>query len=74
MPMIKTSTKNDLILSLYGENLSVNKPLDVESEELDEFSEMLLVKEQLDNFIIPAPQRAINKILAFAKQSDLESA
>lgn len=74
MPMIKTSTKNDLILSLYGENLCVNKPLDGESEELDEFSEMLQIKEQLDDFIIPAPQRVVTKILAFAKQSDLESA
>ena len=74
MPMIKTSTKNDLILSLYRENLSVNKPLDIESEQLDDFSEMLLVKEQLDDFMIPAPQRVVDKILALAKQSDLESA
>ncbi len=76
MPMIKTSTKNELILALYGENktnTSVDNPIGSEAD-LEEYAELLEVKKELDTFIMRTPRSVTEKILSFAGQSDLESA
>ena len=79
MPMIKTSTENELIRFLYKESsqnkqIEINRAL-IEDEDLQEdlFSFNALI-EKLNKITINAPQRAINKILAYARQSNMESA
>ena len=79
MPMIKTSTENDLVRFIYDESsaeaekeifkeLVQNETL---REELDQLKEL---KEKISNVIVEAPQRVVDKILSFAKQNDMESA
>ncbi len=79
MPMIKTSTENELIRFLYkessqNEETEINRALAEDKdlqEDLFSFSAMI---EKLNKLTIKAPERAVNKILAYARQSDMESA
>ena len=68
--MIKAFTQNDLIEYIYQDDNSCSKEVAIEqSKQLtalnDEFSSM---KDVLNELKIKAPQRAIDNILAYAKQ------
>ncbi len=79
MPMIKTSTNNDLLKFIYQETDPVESETIrqeiVQDEDLMEEAEQLReIKHQIENFIIKAPQRVVNKILSYAGRIDMESA
>ena len=79
MPMIKTSTKNELVKFLYGESSKKEEQEILQSISEDEDLKEELVdfgylRDQISKITLKAPNRAVNKILSFANQSDLESA
>ncbi len=72
MPMIKTSTENDLVRFLYNE-VSEDERADIKESLLtdiqlqDKVSELRDVMESLDTFVMKAPESAVSRILYASK-------
>ena len=79
MPMIKTSTTNELIRFLYqesskNEETNINKSLIADDNLQEEAFGLSDVINKIDNLTIEAPQRAVDKIKATLASRDMESA
>lgn len=72
MPMIKTSTENDLVRFLYDE-VSQDERADIKESLLTDIqlqnkvSELRDVMESLDTFVMKAPEAAVSRILYASK-------
>ncbi len=77
--MIKTSTENEMIRFLYKESSleeeqQILEAVDTDESLKEELMDFGFLKNQIDKVIIKAPDRVVDKILSFSKQSNLESA
>lgn len=77
--MMKTPTTNDELKFLYGEvteseRQSLNNKLILNESLQEELFEFGFLKNQIDQVLIPAPQRVVDKIMNFVRASNLESA
>lgn len=77
--MMKTPTTNDELKFLYGEvteseRQSLNNELILNESLQEELFEFGFLKNQIDQVLIPAPQRVVDKIMNFVRASNLESA
>lgn len=72
MPMIKTSTKNELVRFLYKEskekqNTEIENALLIDNELVDELVQMENLRKELDRFRVKAPKRTIDNILDYSR-------
>ena len=77
--MTKTSTENDLLRFIYNESTAnekdnIERQL-LENDELrEQFEQLRDLTDQLNNVVVRAPRRVVNRILSIARQFDVESA
>lgn len=72
MPMIKTSTENDLVRFLYNdvsdeERADIQESLLTDNQLQNTVSELEEVVTALDNFVMKAPSDAVSRILYASK-------
>ncbi|MBV6645620.1 MAG: hypothetical protein KI790_09235 [Cyclobacteriaceae bacterium] len=77
--MIKSFTENDLVRFIYddlteNEKYEINNALITDGQQASRANELSQIKEQLEDLVIPAPQGVVDKILAFSKNYNVESA
>ncbi len=72
MPMIKTSTENDLVRFLYDEvndeeRAEIRESLLTDIQLQNKLAELRSITESLDAFLMKAPKQAVDRILYASK-------
>lgn len=75
--MTKIFTRNDVLRYVYNEtseeeNIEIEKALLIQIPLRDFYSDMVDVKQQLENMEVEAPQRIVDNVLEYSKSYHLQ--